>query len=67
MARVALLTMSDGRDFVARDLAIFHYPVWTLPHFTMPTASATSGPLLLLGSIDPHAFARPDTEGKHPG
>jgi len=102
MARVALLTMSDGRDFVARDLTgfcqesedavaaalaaaghqverggepvsasdvatssarrlaatqpdltIFHYPVWAFPHFTMLAASATSGPLLLLGSIDP--------------
>jgi L-fucose/D-arabinose isomerase len=102
MARVALLTMSDGRDFVARDLmdfcnqaedavavalersghqverggepvstsdvatkaarhlaarhpdlTIFHYPVWAFPHFTMLAASATAGPLLLLGSIDP--------------
>jgi L-fucose/D-arabinose isomerase len=102
MARVALLTMSDGRDFVARDLTgfcqeaedavaaalaaaghqvehdgepvstsgvatssarrlaatqpdltIFHYPVWAFPHFTMLAASATPGPLLLLGSIDP--------------
>jgi L-fucose/D-arabinose isomerase len=102
MARVALLTMSDGRDFVARDLigfcseaedavaaalersghqverggepvstsqaatsmarrlaashpdlTIFHYPVWAFPHFTMLAASATTGPLLLLGSIDP--------------
>jgi L-fucose isomerase-like protein len=102
MARVALLTLSDGRDFVARDLTgfcreaedavavalaaaghevergsepvstsdvatssarrlaasqpdltIFHYPVWAFPHFTMVAASATAGPLLLLGSIDP--------------
>jgi L-fucose/D-arabinose isomerase len=102
MARVALLTMSDGRDFVARDLTgfcreaedavavalaaaghqverggepvstsdaatssarrlaasqpdltIFHYPVCAFPHFTMLAASATSGPLLLLASIDP--------------
>jgi hypothetical protein len=106
MAHVALLTMSDGRDFVALDLTgfcreaedavaldltaaghqverdgepvstsdvatsgarrlaasqpdptIFQYPVRALPHFTMPAASATSAPLLLLGSIDPHAFA----------
>jgi L-fucose isomerase len=102
MARVALLTMSDGRDFVARDLTgfcnqaedavaaaleraghqverggapvsandvatsaarrlaashpdltIFHYPVWAFPHFTMLAAGATTGPLLLLGNIDP--------------
>ncbi len=102
MARVALLTMSDGRDYVARDVAefctraegavaaalageghevvrggepvstneaavssarrlaasqpdltIFHYPVWAFPHFTMLAASATTGPLLLLGNIDP--------------
>ena len=102
MARVALLTMSDGRDYVARDvlefctraegavaaalaadghevvrggepvstneaavssarrlaasqpdLTIFHYPVWAFPHFTMLAASATTGPLLLLGNIDP--------------
>ncbi len=98
MARVALLTMSDGRDYVARDLTgfcreaedavassghqverggepvstsdaatssarclaatqpdltIFHYPVWAFPHFMMLASSATSGPLLLLGSIDP--------------
>jgi L-fucose isomerase len=102
MARVALLTMSDGRDFVARDtaefcakaendvatalisaghevvragqavstndfatsaarrlaaghpdLTIFHYPVWAFPHFTMLAATATPGPLLLLGNIDP--------------
>jgi L-fucose isomerase len=110
MARVALLTMSDGRDFVARDLTgfcreaedavaaalaaaghqverggepvsasgiatssarrvaarqpdltIFHYPVWAFPHFTTLAASATSGPLLLLGSIDP---AYPGMVGK---
>jgi len=102
MARVALLTMSDGRDFVARDidafcrkaedaiadaleaeghevvrgrepvwtselatgaarrvaaqhpdLTIFHYPVWAFPHFTMLAATQTTGPLLLLGNIDP--------------
>ena len=102
MARVALLTMSDGRDFIARDVAefctqaedavaaalisaghevvrggqpvsandvatsagrrlaasqpdltIFHYPVWAFPHFTMLAADATSGPLLLLGNINP--------------
>jgi L-fucose isomerase len=102
MARVALLTMSDGRDYVARDvlefcrqaedvvaaalardghevvrggepvsanetavssarrlaatqpdLTIFHYPVWAFPHFTMLAATATAGPLLLLGNIDP--------------
>jgi L-fucose isomerase-like protein len=35
------------------ELTIFHYPVWAFPHFTMHAASATSGPLLLLGSIDP--------------
>ena len=39
MARVALPTTSDGRDFVPRDLKF--------------AASATPGPLLLLGSIDP--------------
>ncbi len=104
MARVALLTMSDGRDFVAReltgccreaedavaaavaaaghqvehraepvstsevatssarrlaatqpDLTVFHYPVWAFPHFTMLAASATSGPLLLLGANHIHA------------
>lgn len=102
MARIGLLTMSDGRDFVARDLTdfctdaeskvaraleaagheviranepvwtnllatsearriadarpdltIFHYPVWAFPHFTMLAASETTGPLMLLGSIDP--------------
>jgi L-fucose isomerase len=102
VARVGLLTMSDGRDFVARDIASFcrtaedavaalleqhghrvvraaepvttnelavaearkvadarpdltilHYPVWAFPHFTMLAATAISGPLLLLGSIDP--------------
>jgi L-fucose/D-arabinose isomerase len=102
MARVALLTMSDGRDYVARDLVtfcreaenavadmlvaagheviradqaistndaasrearrvaaaapdltIFHYPVWAFPHFSMLAAGATTGPLLLLGNIDP--------------
>ena len=102
MARVGLLTMSDGRDFVARDidafcrhaedavaaalrrhghdvlraaspvtsneaavaaarqvadgrpdLTVFHYPVWAFPHFTMLAATAITGPLLLLGSIDP--------------
>jgi len=102
MARVALLTMSDGRDFVARDvtafcreaedavaavleaaghevvragepvssnslatsqarlaaasrpdLTVFHYPVWAFPHFTMLAATHTTGPLLLLGNIDP--------------
>jgi L-fucose isomerase len=102
MARVALLTMSDGRDFIARDvsefciqaedavaaaliraghevvrggqpvstsdvatsaarrlaasqpdLTIFHYPVWAFPHFTMLAAGATTGPLLLLGNINP--------------
>jgi L-fucose isomerase len=102
MACVALLTMSDGRDYVARDLVtfcreaenaiadmlvaagheviradqaistndaasrearrvaaslpdltIFHYPVWAFPHFSMLAAGATTGPLLLLGNIDP--------------
>jgi L-fucose isomerase len=102
MARVALLTKSDGRDYVARDLVtfcreaenavadmlaaaghevirgdeaissndaasrearrvaasapdltIFHYPVWAFPHFSMLAANATTGPLLLLGNIDP--------------
>lgn len=69
MARVTLLTMSDGRDFVARDLTGFcreaEAPAGLAPpsrtrrsstigsrrsltHFTMPAASATSGPLLLL-------------------
>src|ERR1035437_139143 len=102
MARVALLTMSDGRDYVARDLVafcraaedaiaeelqrhghqviradepvssnqaasaqarqvaaehpdltVFHYPVWAFPHFSMLAADQTTGPLLLLGNIDP--------------
>ncbi|HVX47043.1 MAG TPA: L-fucose/L-arabinose isomerase family protein [Mycobacteriales bacterium] len=102
MARIAILTMSDGRDYVARDiddfcrrsedtivaaleqeghevvraaepvttnrlatslarqaadaradLTVFFYPVWAFPHFTMLSAAATPGPLLLLGSIDP--------------
>ncbi|MGI8697142.1 MAG: L-fucose/L-arabinose isomerase family protein [Mycobacteriales bacterium] len=102
MARIGLLTMSDGRDFIAAevagfcrdaerviadalraaghevvtclepvstsqaatrearrvadarpDLTIFHYPVWAFPHFTMLAAAATTGPLLLLGSLDP--------------
>jgi L-fucose isomerase len=35
------------------DLTIFHYPVWAFPHFTMLAATAISGPLLLLGNIDP--------------
>lgn len=58
MARVALLTVSDGRDFVAvatssarrlagaePDLMIFHQMAWSFPDFTMLAASATSGPL----------------------
>jgi L-fucose isomerase len=102
MARIGLLTMSDGRDFVATDidafcrsaesalagalreaghevfqangpvtsneiatsyarrladqrpdLTIYHYPVWAFPHFTMLAATATPGPLLLFGNIDP--------------
>jgi L-fucose/D-arabinose isomerase len=102
MARIGLLTMSDGRDFVAADidafcrsaesalaaalqaagheviqvdgpvtsneiatsyarkladqrpdLTIYHYPVWAFPHFTMLAATATPGPLLLFGNIDP--------------
>lgn len=102
MARIGLLTMSDGRDFVAEDVAgfcdqaegavaaalereghqvvraagpiwtnelatsearrvadarpdltIFHYPVWAFPHFTMLAATETTGPLMLLGNIDP--------------
>ncbi len=102
MARIGLLTMSDGRDFVARDVAdfcrqaedavaaalaaaghevvragetvwtndlataqarrvadarpdltVFHYPVWAFPHFTMLAATCVTGPLLLLGNIDP--------------
>ncbi|MBO0880710.1 MAG: L-fucose/L-arabinose isomerase family protein [Mycobacterium sp.] len=102
MARIGLLTMSDGRDFVASDidrfcrtaesaladaltraghevirpqgpvtsndlataearrladqrpdLTIYHYPVWAFPHFTMLAATATPGPLLLFGNIDP--------------
>jgi hypothetical protein len=70
MARVALLTMSNGRDSVARELTGFcrkAEDAAALPHFTMLASSATSAPLLLLGSIDPHALARPDREGKHPG
>ncbi len=116
MARVALLTMSDGRDFVARDLidccnqaedavaaalegsghqverggapvstsdvatsvarrlagshpdlTIFHYPVWAFPHFTMLAASATPGPLLLLGSIDPADPGMVGMAGSTPG
>ena len=35
------------------DLTIFHYAVWTFPHFTMLAADATSGPLLLMANIDP--------------
>src|SRR5882757_5648575 len=102
MARIGLLTMSDGRDFVSTDidefcrgaeatlataltatghevfqaagpvtsneiatgyarqladqrpdLTIYHYPVWAFPHFTMLAATATPGPLLLFGNIDP--------------
>ncbi|GAB2715312.1 L-fucose/L-arabinose isomerase family protein [Nocardia thraciensis] len=101
MARIGLLSMSDGRDFVHQgitgfiaqsaatvadalreaghevvvaetvsdnqlatsqarwladqrvDLTVFHYAVWAFPHFTMLAAEATSGPLLLLGGLDP--------------
>ena len=70
MARVALLTMSDRRDFVACELTGFcreAADAAALSYLTMLAASATSAPLLLLGSIDPHAPARPDREGKHPG
>ncbi|HJP79068.1 MAG TPA: hypothetical protein VJ914_32650 [Pseudonocardiaceae bacterium] len=35
------------------DLTIFHYAVWTFPHFTMLAAEATPGPLLLMANIDP--------------
>lgn len=35
------------------DLTVFHYPVWAFPHFTMLAAAQTTGPLMLLGSIDP--------------
>ncbi|HWE88944.1 MAG TPA: L-fucose/L-arabinose isomerase family protein [Pseudonocardiaceae bacterium] len=102
MARIGILSLSDGRDYVHRDVAgfidnatahlagvlrdaghevvvapeiawtnqlatsqarwladqrpeltIFHYAVWTFPHFTMLAADATSGPLLLMANIDP--------------
>lgn len=35
------------------DLTVFHYAVWTFPHFTMLAAEATPGPLLLMANIDP--------------
>lgn len=35
------------------DLTVFHYAVWTFPHFTMLAADATTGPLLLMANIDP--------------
>ncbi|HEX8006821.1 MAG TPA: fucose isomerase, partial [Trebonia sp.] len=46
---------SEARRLAAArpDLTIFHYPVWAFPHFSMHAASATAGPLLLLGNIDP--------------
>jgi L-fucose/D-arabinose isomerase len=47
--------VSSARRLAASqpDLTIFHYPVWAFPHFTMLAATATAGPLLLLGNIDP--------------
>jgi L-fucose isomerase len=102
VARIGILSLSDGRDYVHRDVAgfideatarlasvlreaghevvtapelvcsnvsardqargladrrpdltIFHYAVWTFPHFTMLAADATQSPLLLMANIDP--------------
>ncbi|MBA3405000.1 MAG: L-fucose/L-arabinose isomerase family protein [Gemmatimonadaceae bacterium] len=102
MPRIAILSMSDGRDFVQRDtnefvgaaeqqltrrleaaghevlaggvpitntdlatsearrlnawgadLTVFNYAVWAFPHFSVLSAAATIGPLMLFSNIDP--------------
>jgi len=102
MATIAILSMSDGRDYVQRDtdafvleserrlterlvgaghkvvaagvpitntdlatsearrlaatqpdLTVFNYAVWAFPHYSVLSASATPGEVLLLGNIDP--------------
>jgi L-fucose/D-arabinose isomerase len=102
LSRIALLSFSDGRDFVHRDVAafvaeaearvasalvelghevvaagdpitspeeavaaarraaaaqpdltVFHYAVWSFPHFSVAAARATAGPLALVSNIDP--------------
>jgi L-fucose isomerase len=102
LSRIAVLSFSDGRDFVNRDVApfvaeaerrviatlaalghevvasgdpitstagavaaarkasaaqpdltIFHYAVWSFPHFSVAAARATAGPLALVSNLDP--------------
>jgi L-fucose isomerase len=102
LSRIALLSFSDGRHFVHRDVAafvaeaegrvasalvelghevvlagdpvtspeeavaaarraaaaqpdltVFHYAVWSFPHFSVAAARATAGPLALVSNIDP--------------
>jgi L-fucose isomerase len=102
LSRIAVLSFSDGRDFVNRDVAafvaeaehrvvsalaalghevvasgppvtstseavtaareaaaarpdltVFHYAVWSFPHFSVAAANATVGPLALVSNVDP--------------
>jgi L-fucose/D-arabinose isomerase len=49
------VAVSEARKAAAAapDLTVYHYPVWAFPHFTMLAATATTGPLLLVSTIDP--------------
>ncbi|MGC7101994.1 L-fucose/L-arabinose isomerase family protein [Amycolatopsis lurida] len=49
------LAVSVPREIAAAgvDVTVFHYPVWSFPHFSMLAADATPGPLVLLASTDP--------------
>src|SRR5262249_28120599 len=102
LSRIAVLSFSDGRDFVNRDVAafiaeaeprvvaalaarghevvaagppitsaagavaaareaaaarpdltVFHYAVWSFPHFSVAAARETTSPLTLVSNLDP--------------